>query len=84
MPAAAGRVDHLEAVVGMQPSVGFEPRLVSRLGQPEFLDRRVECAVEDELLDEDRRLEERVPLPCLLGEVLVEVAQEPRVPVSGR
>ena len=80
VPAAAGRVDHLEAVVGMEPPVGFEPRLVARLGEAEFLDRRVERPVEDELLDEDRRLEQRVPLPCLLGEVLVEVAQEPRVP----
>ena len=80
VPAAAGGVDHLEAVVGMQSSVGYEPRLVSRLGQPEFLDRRVECPVENELLDEDRRLEQRVQLPCLLGEVLIQVAQEAGIP----
>ena len=79
MPAAAGRVDHLEAVVRMQASVGQEPRLIARLRQPELLDRRVERAVEDELLDEDGRLEQRVLLAGGFGEVLVEVAEEPGV-----
>ena len=81
MPAAAGGVDHLEAVVGMQSSVGQEPRFVPHLGQPELVDRRVERAVEDEFLDEDGRLQQRVFLACLLGEVLVEIAQESRVPL---
>ena len=64
----------------MEPSVGFEPRLVSRLGQPELLDRRVQGAVEDELLDEDGRLEQGVLLAGRLGQVLVEVAQEAAYP----
>ena len=42
----------------------------------ELLDRRRERPVEDELLDELGRLEQRVALAGGLGEVLVEVAEE--------
>ncbi len=80
VPAAAGRVDYLEAVVGMQSTVGHKPRFIPHLGQPELLNRRVERAVEDEFLDEDGRLQQREFLACLFGEVLVEIAQESRVP----
>ena len=52
-----------------------------RVGQTECGDRRFEGAVEDELLDEDRGLEQRVRLLGVLGEVLVEVAEEAGVPV---
>ena len=62
VPAAAGRVDHLEA---------FEAELV---------DGRLQRAFEDELLDEDRRLEQGVLLAGGFGEVLVQVAQEAGVP----
>ena len=44
----------------------------------------VEGAIEDERLDEDRGLQQREPLLGVLGEVLVEVAEEPRVALSGR
>ena len=44
-------------------------------------ERRLQGAVEDELLDEDRRLEQRVPLLRVLGDVLVEVAEEAGVEV---
>ena len=50
----------------------------------ELVDGRIERAVEDELLDELRRLQQGVLLAGRLGEVLVQVAQEPRVPVAGR
>ena len=56
-----------------EPQAGSISRTVS---QPELLDRRLERAVEDELLDELRRLQQGVLLARRLGEVLVEVAEE--------
>ena len=50
------------------------------VGQTKCGDRGLEGAVEDELLDEDRGLEQRVGLLGVLGEVLVEVAKEAGVP----
>ena len=50
--------------------------------QAELLDRRVERVVEDELLDELGRLEQRVGLPRGFGQVLVEVAEEAGVPLG--
>ena len=43
-----------------------------------FLQRGFEGLVEDELLDEDRRLQQRVGVLGVLGEVLIQVAEEPR------
>ena len=51
------------------------------LAEAELADRRVERPVEDELLDELRRLQQGVALARRLGEVLVEVAEEARAPV---
>ena len=58
------------------------PRAAGRVDQPhrcepELLDCWVEGAVENELLDELRRLQQRVVLARLLGQVLVEVTEEP-------
>ena len=58
-----------------EPQVGSISR---RLGEAELVDRRLERAVEDELLDELRRLQQRVLLLRRLGEILVEVAEEAR------
>src|SRR5262249_39482453 len=49
------------------------------LVKTELGDRRLEGAVEDELLNKDRGLQQRVALLRCLGKVLVEVAEEPRV-----
>ena len=49
------------------------------LGEPELRDRRRQRAIEDELLDELRRLQQRVLLPSGLGQVLVEIAEKARV-----
>src|SRR5690606_27719246 len=49
------------------------------LGEAELLDGSVERLLEDELLDEVRRLQERVALAHRLRQVLVEVTEEPRV-----
>ena len=46
-------------------------------GEPELRDRRGERLVEDELLDEDRGLQQRVHLLRVVGEVLVQVSEEP-------
>ena len=43
-----------------------------------LLQRGFEGPVEDELLDEDRRLQQRVGVLGVLGQVLVQVAEEPR------
>jgi hypothetical protein len=51
------------------------------LAKAELANRRVEGAIEDELLDELRRLKQRIALARLLGEVLVEVSQKARAPV---
>ena len=56
-------------------------RAAGRVDQPDLLkaelvDGRGQRAVEDELLDEDGRLQQGVLLLRLLGEVLVQVAQE--------
>ena len=48
--------------------------------EAELLDCGRERAIEDELLHEFGRLEQRVALAGALGEILVEVAQEARVP----
>jgi len=48
--------------------------------QTELVERRIERAVEDEFFHELRRLEQRVFLAGRFGEVLIQVAQEPRVP----
>jgi adenylate cyclase len=58
-------------------------RAAGRVDQPhlaeaKFVDRRRERAVEDELLDKDRRLQERIALFRRLREVLVEIAEEAR------
>ena len=45
----------------------------------ERLDRRGQRAVEDERLDEPRRLEQRVAFPRVLGDLLIEVAEQARV-----
>ena len=45
-----------------QPAVGFESVFVAEFRQAELLDGGVERAVEDELLDEDGRLEQRILL----------------------
>ena len=42
-----------------------------------FVQRWFQGAVEDELLDEDRRLQQRVGVLRVLGQVLVQVAEEP-------
>ena len=61
-------------------------RAAGRINHPddltaEGLDGRGQRAVEDELLDEDRRLEKRVTFAGELGEVLVEIAEEASVPL---
>ena len=43
-----------------------------------FLQRGFQGLVEDELLDEDRRLQQRVGVLGVLGEVLIQVTEEPR------
>ena len=42
-----------------------------------FFQRWFEGAVEDELLDEDRGLQQRVGVLGVLGQILVQVAEEP-------
>ena len=59
------------------------PGPAGRVDEPEalerpFLQRRFQRPVEDELLDEDRRLQQRVGVLRVLGQVLVQVAEEPR------
>ena len=61
------------------------PAATGRVDHPqvfeaELLHRRVERPVEDELLDEFRRLQQGVFLPRRLRKVLVQIAQEPGVP----
>lgn len=51
-----------------------------RTGKAEGLDGRREGAVEDELLDEVGRLEQGVGVLGVLGQVLVEIAEESRRP----
>ena len=57
-------------------------RAAGRVDQPEALERpivqrRFQRPVEDELLDEHRRLQQRVGLLGVLGQVLVQVTEEP-------
>ena len=52
----------------------------AHVAEAELLDGGIERAVEDELLHELGCLEQRVPLAGALGEVLVEIAEEARVP----
>ena len=47
--------------------------------QPVLGERGREGAIEDERLDEDRRLQQGEPLLGVLGEVLIQVAEESRV-----
>src|SRR5690606_12034657 len=49
-------------------------------GQRKHLQRLAKRAVEDELLHEHRCLQKRVLLPCSLAQILIEVAEETRVP----
>ena len=48
-------------------------------GQPVLGERRREGAIEDERLDKDGRLQQREALLGVLGQVLVQIAEEPRV-----
>ena len=64
-----------------EPQVGSIRR---RLGQAELVDRRLERAVEDEVLDEVGRLQQRVALLRRLGQVLVEVAEEAGAQLGSR
>ena len=50
--------------------------------EAELFDRGVEGVVEDELLDKLRGLEQGIGLAGGLGEILVEVPQEPGVPLG--
>ena len=87
-PLARVRARLVPRPEGIQPPKRAEqevPRAAGRIDQAHFpeaelLDGRIERTVEDELLHEFGRLEQRVALAGALGEVLVEVAQEARVP----
>ena len=50
--------------------------------QTKLLDGRVECAVENECLDELWCLQQRILLAGCFGQVLIEIAQKPRVPIQ--
>ena len=52
----------------------------AHLPESEFLDRRAERAVQDELLDEFGRLKQCVLLAGAVGEILIKVAQKAGVP----
>ncbi len=71
VPAAAGRVNHLEPIVRAESPIREQPVLIPRLRQPKLLNRRVERAVQNEFLDKHRRLEQRVFLTSGLREILV-------------
>ena len=69
-----------------EPAEQEVPRAAGRVDhphllQPELVDGRRERPVEDELLDEHRRLQQGVLLLGLLGEFLIQVAQEASVAV---
>ena len=69
-----------ESVEGAEQEVA---RTARRIDQPEpferpFLQRRFQGLVEDELLHEYRGLQQRIRVLRVLGQVLVQVAEEPR------
>ena len=52
--------------------------------KPELVDRRCERAIEDEALDELRRLKQRIAPLGRLRKILVEVAEKARFAVLGQ
>ena len=73
VPAVEQTVEGAEQEVAGAAGGVDEPEAFERT----FFQRWFEGAVEDELLDEDRRLQQRVGVLGVLGEVLVQVAEEP-------
>src|SRR6266550_7247666 len=61
------------------------PRATGRVDKPDFFEPKLgdswlQRAVEDELLDEFRGLQQGITFTRLLRQILVEVAQEARIP----
>ena len=73
VPAVQQAVERAEQEVARPAGRVDEPEALQR----PFLQRRFQRAVEDELLHEDRRLQQRVGVLGVLGQVLVQVAEEP-------